>query len=68
MSDLSYLSAADAARILGITPAAVRLMHQRGDLPIAAKTESGIHLFSRAVVERVANDRARRRAAGREHA
>ncbi len=66
MSELTYLSAADAARILGVTPAAVRLMHQRGELPLAAKTAGGVHLFSPTVVERVATARlAKRRATPR---
>ena len=40
-----YLSPADAARRLGVTPAAVRLMRRNGVLPIAARTEGGIYLF-----------------------
>ncbi len=46
-----YLSTADASRVLGVTPATIRLMARRGDLPVAAMTEGGIHLFRRATVE-----------------
>jgi DNA-binding transcriptional MerR regulator len=53
-----YLSAADAARRLGVTPATVRLMHRRGELPIAGKTEGGMHLFSPEAVDRLAARRA----------
>jgi hypothetical protein len=56
----TYLSAADAARVLGVTPATVRLMHRRGELPVAAKTEGGVHLFCRSDVDRVAAQRAQR--------
>jgi DNA-binding transcriptional MerR regulator len=60
MEHPTYLSAADAARVLGVTPATVRLMHHRGDLPLAAKTEGGVHLFSRVAVERLAVSRSAR--------
>ena len=60
MEKKRYLSTADAARVLGITPATVRLMVRRGDLPVAAMTEGGIHLFRRGHVERLARRRARR--------
>jgi len=53
-----FLSAADAARILEVTPATVRQMQQRGTLPLAAKTEGGIHLFRREDVEELARKRA----------
>jgi excisionase family DNA binding protein len=52
-----YLSTADAARVLGVTPATVRQMHQRGALPIANRTEGGIHLFHRSDVEALARQR-----------
>jgi excisionase family DNA binding protein len=60
MSMTRYLSTADAARVLGVTPAAVRLMVRRGDLSAAAMTEGGIHLFRRAAVEALARRRAKR--------
>lgn len=57
----SLLSAADASRILGVTPQTVRLMVRRGVLPVAAQTEGGIRLFQRSDVERVAAARAAQR-------
>jgi hypothetical protein len=44
--------AADAARILGVTHATVRLMESRGELR-ATRTESGVRIFDRADVERL---------------
>ncbi len=52
------LSTADAARILGVTPATVRLMERQGRLPSAGRTQGGIRLFRRAEVRRVATLRA----------
>jgi DNA-binding transcriptional MerR regulator len=60
-----YYSAADAARILGVTPATVRQMRRRGDLPAAAKTIGGVHLFDPVTVDRLAAVRAERTPAGR---
>jgi excisionase family DNA binding protein len=53
-----YLSVADAARILGVTPQTVRLMIRRGTLPVVAKTVGGIHLFRREEVDQLAEQRA----------
>jgi DNA-binding transcriptional MerR regulator len=53
----TYLSSADASRVLNVTTATVRLMVRRGDLTPAAKTEGGIHLFHRHEVERLAAER-----------
>ena len=61
MSQTRFLTAADASRVLGVTPATVRQMVQRQKLPVAAMTESGIHLFRRRDVEDLARKRARRR-------
>lgn len=58
-----FLSASDAARILGVTAATVRLMQRRGQLPLAARTQGGIHLFRRADVEQLALRREQRREA-----
>jgi excisionase family DNA binding protein len=58
-----YLSVADAAKLLGLTPAAVRLMIRTGKLAIAAKTVGGIQLFRREQVEQLARERAERLAA-----
>ena len=55
------LSTADAARILRVTPAAVRLMERQGRLPSAGRTEGGIRLFRRAEVEAAAKRRIGRR-------
>lgn len=52
-----FLSAADAARILAVTPAAVRSMQQRGALRAAAETEGGIRLYRRSDVEELARRR-----------
>lgn len=52
-----FLTPADAALILRVTPAAVRLMARRGELAVAAKTERGNHLFERAEVERLREER-----------
>lgn len=64
-----FLSAADAARLLGVTTATVRLMARRGDLPVAAKTVGGIHLFKRpdvtALAARRNSPQSSARAAGR---
>ena len=57
MKTSRYLSTADASRVLGVTPSAVRLMVQRGELPVAAMTEGGIHLFERAAVDALARRR-----------
>ena len=51
------LSPADAARVLGVTPAAVRQMERRGELKAATRTESGIRLFERSTVEQLAKRR-----------
>lgn len=51
------LTPADAARILGVVPATVRLMAISGRLPPSATTESGMRLFSRGEVERLARER-----------
>lgn len=53
-----FLAASDAARILDVTPATVRLMVKRGDLKAATTTESGMRLFRRVDVERLAAKRA----------
>jgi excisionase family DNA binding protein len=57
------LSTADAARILRVTPATVRMMERRGRLPSAGRTEGGIRLFRRGDVEALARRRARKGAA-----
>ena len=48
-----FLSTADVSKVLGVTPAGVRLMVQTRRLKVAAETEGGIRLFKRADVEKV---------------
>ena len=48
------LSSADAARILDVTPATVRLMQRRGELSVAEVTTGGIHLYRQSEVNRLA--------------
>ena len=55
------LTPADAARILGVTPAAVRDMARRGRLAVAVLTHGGNRLFRREAVERLARLRATQR-------
>lgn len=52
-----FLSAADAARVLDVTPAAVRLMAKTRILPVAAMTKGGIRLFNPADVAALASER-----------
>ena len=52
-----YLSTQDAAHILGVTDTAVRLMVQRGELPVAGETASGIRLFRPDAVRKLATER-----------
>jgi excisionase family DNA binding protein len=51
-----FLTAADAARILGVVPATVRQMALSGRLP-ALRTEGGVRLFRRDDVERLKAER-----------
>lgn len=54
-----HLTTGAVARELGVAEATVRLMERRGELS-ATRTSSGIRLFDRAVVERVAYERGAR--------
>ena len=65
MEKTRFLSTADASRVLGVTPATIRLMARRGKLPVAAMTEGGMHLFRRTAVEALARRRSRHQAARR---
>lgn len=60
-----YLSVADVARVLGVTPQMVRLLARQGTLVPAARTVGGIQLFRQEDAERLAAERERRREAGR---
>ena len=55
----TYLSVAEAGRVLGLTPAAVRMMERRGSLRPAARTEGGVRLFRRVDVEALGRRRRR---------
>lgn len=57
-----YLLTAEAARIWGVSPAAVRREADLGRLP-HVRTPSGTRLYRRADVERRAQERAARRGA-----
>ena len=56
-NDEPFLAASDVARVVGLTPAAVRLAARTGRLRVAAMTRSGIHLFLLEDVERFVADR-----------
>lgn len=51
---LEYLSVQEAARILSVSSASVRLMTAKGTLRCAARTEGGVRLYRRAEVEALA--------------
>jgi excisionase family DNA binding protein len=61
MAEQRLLTAADAARILGVVPATVRVMALTGRLNPTAITEGGTRLFRRDDVEKLAEQRARDR-------
>lgn len=56
----SFLTVGDAARIVAVVPATIRLWERSGKLP-AVRTLGGVRLFHRADVERIAAARGRRR-------
>ena len=53
---IRFLTVGDAARIIGVVPATIRLWERQGKLP-AQRTASGIRLFSQADVEHLAAQR-----------
>lgn len=55
-----YLSAPEAAPIIGVTVQTVYGLVKRGELALAATTEGGMYLFARHDVERLAAERADR--------
>lgn len=57
MTRAPYLTPADAALLLRVTPATVRQMVRRGALTPAATTERGNRLFTRKDVEALARKR-----------
>jgi DNA-binding transcriptional MerR regulator len=58
---LRLITVAHAARILETTERTVRRQAARGRLPLHGRTESGIRLFDRAEIERIAAERRARR-------
>ena len=52
-----FMTGTDVALVLLVSPATVRAMAERGELRVAARTESGIRLFQREEVLRVAQKR-----------
>jgi excisionase family DNA binding protein len=61
----ALLTKADAAKILGVTPATVAEMERAGKLP-AQRTVGGVRLFRDDDVRRLAAER-RKRGSGRDH-
>ena len=55
-----YLTSGDTARMLGLSQAGLSLLVARKQLPVAARTESGLRLFRREDVERLSRDLVRR--------
>jgi excisionase family DNA binding protein len=51
-----YLTTGDAARVLRVDPATVRMYERAGRLP-ALRTPGGLRLFARSDVERLAHER-----------
>ena len=66
MTRKALLTPGDAARILGVAPATVRLMAQTGRLRIAETTKSGIRLFTHEDVQALAETRRQLRRAQKE--
>lgn len=62
-----YLSAADAARLLGVVPATVRQMERDGRLP-AQRTMRGMRLFRGEDVEHLVQQRLEAQERTRAHA
>ncbi len=60
MDALEFLTTGDSAHVLGISPDGVRFLDRTGRLR-AIRTVSGLRLFRRCDVEKLAAARARRR-------
>ncbi len=54
------LASADAARLLGVSPASVRLYARFGQLRVAQRTVGGVRLFERADVLALKRKRGKR--------
>jgi predicted site-specific integrase-resolvase len=59
-----FITVKPAARILDLSEGRVRILADRGELPVIL-TESGLRLFDKEAVERVAAERKARRTASR---
>ena len=59
----AHLLTSDVARILNVSPDAVRAMERRGALP-SERTGRGVRIFDRATVTRFAKERADQKAKG----
>ncbi len=60
---LQLYEVADAARLLGLSAAMVRVLSESGRLPVAATTPRGVRLFDPDAVEALRRERERRGAA-----
>ena len=58
---LELFEVADAARVLGLSSAMVRVLSERGRLPVAATTPRGVRLFDPDAVEALRRERERAR-------
>lgn len=56
---LQLYEVADAARLLGLSAAMVRVLSESGRLPVAATTPRGVRLFDPDAVEVLRRERAR---------
>ncbi|HVL66530.1 MAG TPA: hypothetical protein VM364_04625 [Vicinamibacterales bacterium] len=55
------LQSADAARLLDLTPEAIRIAARQGRIAVAMETPRGVRLFTREAVEEYGRSRGRRR-------
>jgi DNA-binding transcriptional MerR regulator len=61
---VQLLCVADVARLVGLTPAAIRSAARAGRIHVEARTPSGVRLFDRAEVQRFLSERSSRPAKG----
>ena len=57
---MKLLTCAEAAKLLDVTPAAVRAIESRGEIK-AFRTETGVRLFTRRAVKALVRTRERKR-------
>jgi excisionase family DNA binding protein len=60
------ITVSSAAKILDTSEGTVRRLERKGEL-LATRTDTGLRLFERATVQKLAHDRATRRAASSGH-